>query len=55
MRAWSPLIMAGAFFAACGNIIPNQWPGDITEGIFSAERMAQAVLDLEKAALEPAP
>jgi len=32
----------------------NQWPGDVTQGIISAERMAEAVLGLEKAALNPA-
>lgn len=36
-------------------IDPKQWPGDVAEGIFSAQRMAQAVLGLEKAALESAP
>lgn len=36
-------------------VIPNQWPGDVTEESFSAERMARAVLALEKAALAPAP
>lgn len=33
-------------------IIPKQWPGDVAEGIFSAPRMAQAVLGLEEAALK---
>lgn len=36
-------------------VILNQWPGDAAEGSFSAERMAQAVLSLEKAALKSAP
>ncbi len=33
-------------------IVPKQWPGDLAEGSFSAQRMAQAVLDLENAALK---
>jgi hypothetical protein len=36
-------------------IIRSQWPGDAAEGMFSAERLAQAVIDLEKAALKSAP
>lgn len=34
---------------------PRHWSGDVTEGDLSAERMAQAVLGLEKAARESAP
>ncbi len=33
----------------------KQWPGNITEGIFSAERIAEAVLGLEKAARKSGP
>lgn len=33
-------------------IIPKEWPGGVAEGSFSAQRMAQAVLDLENAALK---
>lgn len=33
----------------------KQWPGDVTEGMLSAERMAEAVLGLEKAALKAVP
>ena len=36
-------------------INPKHWPGTVAEGIFSSERMAQAVLGLEKAALKSAP
>lgn len=36
-------------------IIPKEWPDDATERIFSAERMAQAVMGFEAAAREPAP
>ena len=30
----------------------RQWPGDVAEGMFSAQRMANAVLELERAALK---
>ena len=33
----------------------GQWPGDVSVGRFSPDRMAQAVLGLETAALESAP
>lgn len=33
-------------------IDPKHWPADAAEGMFSAERLANAVLDLEKAALK---
>jgi hypothetical protein len=36
-------------------LIRDQWPGDGAEGVLSVERMAQAVLDLEKAARKSAP
>jgi carbon monoxide dehydrogenase subunit G len=36
-------------------VIRTQWPGDVTQGIFSAERLAQGVRRLEKAAPESAP
>jgi hypothetical protein len=36
-------------------IIPGQWPGDVAREAFAPERMAQAVLDLERAALAPPP
>jgi hypothetical protein len=35
-------------------IIRGQWPGDVAGGFFSAERLAHAVLELEKAALKSA-
>ena len=33
-------------------IDPKHWPSDAADGVFSAQRMAQAVLDLEQAALK---
>jgi hypothetical protein len=36
-------------------IIRRQWPGDVAAGVFTADGMAQAVLDLEKAARKSPP
>ena len=36
-------------------MIHNHWGGDVSQGIFSAERMAEAVLGLEKAARKAGP
>lgn len=36
-------------------IDPRHWPDDVAEGVFSAQRMAQAMLALEKSTPGPAP